>query len=85
MRAELGDVVDLYAEHRRFVDHWRSAPGQKGVKLDWRATWRNWMRTAAERGSSPIRSNGHNRPASAGGIDLEAAMARAEAREAAAR
>lgn len=29
-----------------FVDYWRAAPGQKGVKLDWVATWRNWMRKA---------------------------------------
>jgi hypothetical protein len=29
-----------------FVDHWRAAPGQRGVKLDWVATWRNWMRRA---------------------------------------
>ncbi len=28
----------------RFRDHWVSVPGQKGVKLDWKATWRNWVR-----------------------------------------
>lgn len=27
-----------------FVDYWRSVPGSKGKKLDWLATWRNWMR-----------------------------------------
>lgn len=27
-----------------FRDHFKAAPGQKGVKLDWSATWRNWMR-----------------------------------------
>jgi hypothetical protein len=36
-------------EHDRFVDYWRAQPGQRGVKVDWEATWRNWMRTAAER------------------------------------
>lgn len=35
-------------EHMRFRDYWRSAPGSKGVKVDWPATWRNWMRRAAE-------------------------------------
>ncbi len=30
------------ADH--FADHWRAQPGQKGVKLDWPATWRNWIR-----------------------------------------
>lgn len=28
----------------RFRDHWISAPGAKGCKLDWSATWRNWVR-----------------------------------------
>lgn len=27
-----------------FADYWRSAPGGKGVKGDWAATWRNWCR-----------------------------------------
>lgn len=30
----------------RFKDYWCAAPGQKGVKLDWQATWRNWMRNS---------------------------------------
>lgn len=28
----------------RFVDYWLAQPGAKGVKLDWTATWRNWVR-----------------------------------------
>ena len=28
----------------QFTDHWRAAPGQKGLKRDWSATWRNWIR-----------------------------------------
>jgi uncharacterized protein YdaU (DUF1376 family) len=27
-----------------FHDHWISQPGQKGVKTNWEATWRNWVR-----------------------------------------
>jgi uncharacterized protein YdaU (DUF1376 family) len=27
-----------------FKDHWIAQSGQKGVKLDWDATWRNWVR-----------------------------------------
>ena len=27
-----------------FKDYWSSVAGQKGVKLDWSATWRNWIR-----------------------------------------
>jgi hypothetical protein len=36
--------VDPKAEHSMFVDYWIAQPGQKGVKTDWDATWRNWMR-----------------------------------------
>ena len=28
----------------RFRDHWTAKPGKDGVKLDWLATWRNWVR-----------------------------------------
>jgi hypothetical protein len=42
------------AELEKFRDYWASVPGAKGVKLDWDATWRNWVRSAAERkGHSP--------------------------------
>lgn len=41
-------------ETEKFINHFRSAPGAKGVKLDWRRTWENWMHTAADRfGGSP--------------------------------
>lgn len=36
----------LTAETEAFTDWARAAPGQRGVKLDWDATWRNWMRRA---------------------------------------
>ena len=29
----------------KFQDYWISQAGQKGVKLDWFATWRNWVRS----------------------------------------
>lgn len=28
----------------QFKDYWIAQPGQKGVKTDWMATWRNWCR-----------------------------------------
>jgi hypothetical protein len=28
----------------QFKDYWIAQPGQKGTKLDWEATWRNWVR-----------------------------------------
>ena len=36
------------AELEKFRDHWKQQPGQKGVKLDWAAAWRNWIRRSAE-------------------------------------
>jgi len=41
--------VDGRTATEAFKDHFRSAPGQKGVKLDWTATWRNWMRTEQQK------------------------------------
>lgn len=46
---QLGSCIDGKAEHEKFCDYFAGAPGIKGRKLDWPATWRNWMRTAAER------------------------------------
>jgi uncharacterized protein YdaU (DUF1376 family) len=37
---------DCAREADRFRDYWRGQPGQRGVKLDWDATWRNWVRKA---------------------------------------
>jgi hypothetical protein len=41
--------LDYQAVTEKFVDYWRAVPGAKGVKLDWTATWRNWLRTDSER------------------------------------
>lgn len=35
-------------EFERFKDYWHSIPGQRGIKLNWDATWRNWLRKAAD-------------------------------------
>lgn len=50
-------TVDGERETAAFIDYWRSTPGAKGVKLDWQATWRNWIRRAADRAPAP--ANGH--------------------------
>jgi len=34
-------------DHDAFCDYWRGVPGAKGRKVDWDATWRNWMRKAS--------------------------------------
>ena len=46
-------------DHESFCDYWRSVPGQKGRKVDWKATWRNWMRKEHERRAAQQRSNGN--------------------------
>lgn len=35
-------------EAPKFRDHFAAAPGQRGVKNDWPATWRNWCRRSLE-------------------------------------
>jgi len=42
------DEVAARREGEKFGDYWRALPGQKGVKLDWLATWRVWVRKALE-------------------------------------
>lgn len=43
------DTELIAREAAKFRDYWLAQPGAKGVKLDWDATWRNWMRRATER------------------------------------
>jgi uncharacterized protein YdaU (DUF1376 family) len=53
------------AEAARFVDHWRAAPGAKGRKDDWFATWRNWVRRdhkARERSQTSTKPGELRRP-----------------------
>lgn len=39
-----------------FRDYWIAQPGQKGVKTDWTATWRNWIRnTRVSTNSQPAK------------------------------
>jgi hypothetical protein len=40
--------IDHRAVTERFVDYWRGISGTKGVKADWEATWRNWLRRESE-------------------------------------
>lgn len=55
LAAQLG--VPVKAELEKFRDYWISQPGQKGVKVDWAATWRNWIRRVAERPSAKKSTN----------------------------
>jgi hypothetical protein len=40
----------------RFADYWHAKAGREASKLDWLATWRNWVRN--ERMQTSARSNG---------------------------
>ena len=56
---------EVINEAGRFADYWRAQPGAKGRKANWKATWRNWIRTAGPRivkarhASGASRSNGY--------------------------
>lgn len=46
--AEKRPDIDPVLETEKFCNHFRSAPGQKGLKVDWRLTWNNWILRAYE-------------------------------------
>lgn len=41
--------VDGRVETEKFINYWRAKSGKDATKVDWVATWRNWMINAAER------------------------------------
>lgn len=41
-------TVDARTQVGPFVDYWLAQPGQRGVKNNWDATFRNWLRKSAE-------------------------------------
>jgi hypothetical protein len=41
--------VDGRRETEKFINYWTAKSGKDATKVDWVATWRNWMLTAAER------------------------------------
>ncbi len=54
--AEIDDQAD------RFRDYWIGVAGKAGVKLDWLATWRNHIRTQADRRQRPAFNHSPSRP-----------------------
>jgi len=46
-----GNFDYVQREIEKFKDYWKACAGAKGVKLDWDATFRNWIRNALSRGS----------------------------------
>lgn len=56
------DVCETVAAE--FSDYWHSQPGQRGVKLDWFATWRNWVRRSRQPNGerAPARQSSYSIP-----------------------
>jgi hypothetical protein len=48
---------------QQFADYWKARPGKDGRKLDWAATWRNWVR--GQRTGQKSASAGHTVPSRA--------------------
>lgn len=48
--------VDGRIETEKFINYWQGKSGANATKVDWEATWRNWMLNAADR-SSPRSSS----------------------------
>ena len=82
-------VPDLVAsgrasrEHDNFCDYWHAAAGRSSRKIDWVATWRRWMRKAAD--DLPRAQQRAGRPTRQEETDqlFDEAMERARARDAA--
>ena len=55
-KAERPDLHPV-ATGDRFRDYWIAQPGSKGVKLDWDATWRNWVRAEKAGGAKSANSS----------------------------
>lgn len=63
-------LVDGRRATAEFVDYWSGVPGQKGLKLDWNATWRNSMRRAQERAETRRAANPRAGPGAPGQDDV---------------
>lgn len=71
--ADAGDIAfkaktpiteqEIRNEADKFRDYWHGKPGAAGRKLDWRGTWRNWVRSYLERRPKPRNAPGGHGPA----------------------
>lgn len=48
--------LNIEAIRDEFVDYWIAQPGQRGVKTNWDATWRNWVRRSRNGNNQPKRT-----------------------------
>jgi uncharacterized protein YdaU (DUF1376 family) len=47
----------VHADAERFRDYWIAKAGREATKLNWQATWRNWIRSSIERNPRKAKSN----------------------------
>lgn len=50
--------IDVLEETEKFVNHWRAKTGRDATKLDWKATWRNWILNAKGTNGTNRQNNG---------------------------
>lgn len=55
-------LADIRHEALTFADYWPAQPGQKGIKADWLATWRNWIRKREKEQAQRPATRHHARP-----------------------
>ena len=74
---------DARREADRFVDFWRGRSGAKATKVDWPATWRNWIRnrTDASGQRAPAAQSGASQAKRPSGGGLLGAVLRDEHRK----
>jgi uncharacterized protein YdaU (DUF1376 family) len=69
-RAERSDL-DPIKVWDGFHDYWIAVPGAKGVKADWFATWRNWVRNQRQTTTAKQNDSWQAKLASLNTIDME--------------
>jgi hypothetical protein len=60
--AQRAPDIDGRLETEKFENYWRAKTGKDATKLDWPATWRNWMLNAQGRARPLAKASGYNGP-----------------------
>jgi hypothetical protein len=69
---------DIDREFLKFRDYWRAQPGQKGVRKEWNAVFRNWMRRAHDERRPTINPPNSSRPEYPAGYESRSTVALAD-------
>jgi hypothetical protein len=62
--------IDPYKTFDEFKDYWVSIAGSKGIRADWTATWRNWVRRSF--GKNTVSNKPQNSSAALANLFMEA-------------